>query len=117
MRTLSTLVLLSVTLACQQGREPELFHATPPAAPLSEPAAQPTVAGKATGPALDPTPRVTRNADGTIRLELVDRWGARFDSIYEDVTYLERALPVVSRGLTDAQNVSLKRAIAGEHTR
>lgn len=118
MRTLWTLALLSLTLACQQGRDPEVSQPTSPEkTPAVDVGAPTNVASKPAGPALDPAPRVTRNADGTIRLELVDRWGARFDSTYEDVTYLERALPVVSRGLTDEQNVALKRAVEAQHAK
>lgn len=113
MRTIALIFTLSVTWACQQGKEAEAARAvTPPgggseAAPKlpSQPAASSTV------PAADPTPRLTLNADGTIRLQVVDRWGAAFDSTYEDVTYLRRALPVLSRGLSAEQNAELERSL------
>ncbi len=116
MRTLSMIAVLSAC-ACQQGRDAEPTKPVSPTNATVEVAAQPASPQPATAnvPAAESAPRLTRNADGTIRLEVVDKWGARFDSTYEDVSYLRRALPVVSRGLTAEQTAELERALGTLH--
>ncbi|MBL8923418.1 MAG: hypothetical protein JNJ54_31485 [Myxococcaceae bacterium] len=91
-----------------------LLHACKPAPEAPQPAAPPAPATVATPDVTAPAaqPRLTRNADGTIRLEFIDRWGKPFDATYEGAEYLRRAVPVVSRGMTEQQATALEKEVA-----
>lgn len=115
--------LLLASAACQSSAVVEPVAPTPaavrdavataptpaPAAPALTPADAPPIS------AADKTPKVTRNADGTVRLEFVDRWGKRFDSTYETSVFLERALPVITRGMTAEQTAQLENQLGLKH--
>ncbi len=107
MRILISAVVLSFVLACQKGSEAE-----GPVATRAVAAEVPTP--RTNAPAADAPPKLTSNPDGTLRLEFVDRWGAKFDATYESFTWLERALPSVSRGLDDARAAQLKQAVEAQ---
>lgn len=111
MRILISAVVLSFVLACQKGPDAESPVST--RAPALEVAAtsRPETANT---PAADAPPKLTSNPDGTLRLEFVDRWGAKFDATYESFTYLERALPTVSRALDEPRVAQLKQAVEAQ---
>ncbi|MBL8936720.1 MAG: hypothetical protein JNM69_19330 [Archangium sp.] len=111
MRVFISAVVLSFVLACQKGPDAEGPVAT--RAPAVEVAATPQPETPK-APAADAPPKLTSNPDGTLRLEFVDRWGAKFDATYESFTFLERALPTVSRGLDDARAAQLKQAVEAQ---
>lgn len=69
------------------------------------PAERPTAAAATPEPASieEPTLAVARQADGTLQLLAVDRWGNRMDAVYENVDFLRRAAPTLERGLTPTQ--------------
>jgi|JI8StandDraft_1071087.scaffolds.fasta_scaffold430716_2 hypothetical protein len=100
-----TPLILCFALGCQKGEAPSTERAAVRPAETAPTEPTPTA------------PRLTRNPDGTLRLEFVDRWGAKFDATYESFTYLERALPTVSRGLNDAQLPQLKHAVDEQRPR
>lgn len=64
---------------------------------------------KATTPADAPV-MLTPNADGTIRLQYTDRWGASFDATYESAEFLRRALPTLKRSLSEPRFTELEQA-------
>ena len=109
MRALFLAAALSF-VGCQKSAETEVAVApasgTPSAVTVTKPAGEAKPAA--------PTPKLTSNPDGTLRLEFVDRWGAKFDATYESFTYLERALPTVSRALEEAQVAQLKQAVEAQ---
>lgn len=110
MRILISAVVLSFVMACQKGSDAE-----GPVASRAVAAEVPTPRPETTNAlAADAPPKLTSNPDGTLRLEFVDRWGAKFDATYESFTWLERALPSVSRGLDDARAAQLKQAVEAQ---
>jgi hypothetical protein len=92
---LSLLSLLVLAGACQ--RAPD--EAPPPAAArlTTEPTDTPPPAAD------EPTLAVARQADGTLKLFAVDRWGNSMDAVYENAEFLRRAAPTLERGLTPHQ--------------
>lgn len=102
-----------VFVGCQQARE-----AAPPsgvAAESSEERLVPPPAAKVTTPADAPPPTVTRSADGTVKLEGLDRWGNRIEATYESVDWLEKALPVLARGLSEQNAAELEKRVKALH--
>lgn len=95
------IVLTLITAAgCQQSTSnglPTVAAPTPAAVP-TQPAAEPLVSVRRPGP-----PRVTKNADGSVRVEFVDQWGHDFDATFENGDYFKRAVPVVTRSMTTEQ--------------
>lgn len=105
------LVLTSVLLlhSCQKPTTPlPLDPPTSPGEPVVVAPAPPPANGN---PSHSPPPIVTRNPDGTVKLEGVDRWGQRIEATYESVEWLEKALPVLSRGLTDSNAIDLEKSV------
>lgn len=90
------LVLISLLVlggACQR-------ETTDGAAPAERPAAAATPEAASIE---EPTLAIARQADGTLKLLAVDRWGNRMDAVYENVDFLRRAAPTLERGLTPTQ--------------
>ncbi len=86
--TMPTALLLA--LSCQRSPAPA---ATPAPAASAEP-----VAVKPADPPQGPVPlALVRNGDGTVQLKGADRWGKPIDVTYENVEWLKKAAPVVSR--------------------
>ncbi len=51
--------------------------------------------------------RALVNDDGTITLSGADRWGNPIDATYADTQYLENAVPVLTRSITEEQATAL----------
>lgn len=107
MRILISAIVLSFVLGCQRSAEGD----SPRAQAVEVPTPRPETTSALTA---DAPPKLTSNPDGTLRLEFVDRWGAKFDATYESFTWLERALPSVSRGLDDTRAAQLKQAVEAQ---
>jgi hypothetical protein len=114
---LSLLVVGLMLSACQQSTPaPAVVEAPKPGAAAVVPAAvaQPaqTPAQGAAVSTPDKTPKLTRNADGTLRLEFTDRWGKPFDATYENEEFFKRAVPVIHRSMTDEQVAHLENQLS-----
>lgn len=108
-----TAVLL-FSMACQQSIQTPaaVEQQVAPAAVPTAPAVGPqTTAQAPSTSAPDKTPKLTRNPDGTLRLQFLDRWGKPFDATYESAEFLKRAVPVVSRGMTEEQAAHLENQV------
>lgn len=55
--------------------------------------------------------KVNRNGDGSVRVEFTDRWGVATDATYENLQYLERAVPTLSRAMSDDRAAELKQQL------
>lgn len=101
-----SVALLVVAVSCQRSPAPAATPApAASAAPVTvEPAAPPQ------GPA---PLALVRNSDGTVQLKGSDRWGKPIDVTYENVEWLKKAAPVVSRGLAPEQAAQLEKDLAG----
>lgn len=120
-RAAMTLVLAAGLAAC--GPDAPAPPSSPPRTPSSAPVAPtpPPVAAPSAPTAAAPTAAaqpgevnavetwdaaglaVERLPGDAIRVRGTDRWGARIDTTYADVTYFANAVPVFSRGLRDDQ--------------
>ncbi len=94
MRALLVLAVLS-SLACQKSAEPA-------AAPA------PVVAPPAAAAPVEVALSVEAQPDGTLKLVAKDRWGGSLDGVYENVQFLESAVPTLERGLDEGQAAKLK---------
>jgi hypothetical protein len=132
-KELSQLVLVSlligplvVAIGCGDSVEPTDPAASPSqsaeaAAPVTPvPAVTPVVPAQAAAAAKDAGAAQVPSglaldaaADGTIRLTGKDRWGGQIDTAYESLEYLNNALPVLKRSLTDEQSRALDALIEG----
>ena len=88
-----TLLLLGA--ACQRGGD-----APAPVAPAPE--------ARAAAPAAEVDLKVEAKPDGTLAFSAKDKWGQSLDTTYENVTYLENALPTLERALSPEQTAKLK---------
>ena len=104
-RLLPFSVVVLVAVACQRSPAVEAVEPRPATPPQAANAAPPTTS---IGSALS----LTRNSDGTVRLKGSDRWGKQIDVTYENVDWLKKAVPVVSRGLLPEQVAQLDKDIA-----
>jgi len=96
MMRLVTSSLLALA-ACQKSEPPSASQA-------------PAAAIEAQAPAAAPAPelRVEPQPDGTLKLVAKDKWGGAVDTVYENLTFLENAIPALERGFTPEQTQKLK---------
>lgn len=104
-RLIALFATLLMAASCQRSPAPAATPAPASAAP---------VAAKPAAPPEGPVPlALVRNSDGTVQLKGSDRWGKPIDVTYENVEWLKKAVPVVSRGLAPEQVAQLEKDLAG----